>query len=210
MQLQREENRLRSLQSNIELRAKQKQERKLNSEIQEITKQIGDLDYQGIDDEKEKLLRERQLLNNSIQKLEGQKTELEDQIANMERELRKPENSEADRLFKHKFYDLALAEQSHDDLDDYGKVLQKALIEYHKSCMTKINKSIRELWRSIYRGNDIDWIEIRTEEGDQKGLRRSYNYKVIDNLNCKFNTNSNIFSITVIFHIYKINLFTSL
>lgn len=39
------------------------------------------------------------------------------------------------------------------------------MIHFHKDRMKRINEVIRELWRSIYRGNDIDWIEIKTEEG---------------------------------------------
>lgn len=178
IQLQKEQNLLTSLKSNIELRAKRKLERTLNSEIQEIKQQMGNLDYQGVEEEREKLARQIQTVNNTIQKLEGQKTELQDQIKSMEAELRKPENSEAEKQFKHKYFELIVSEQALVDLDDYCKVIQKAVIEYHKSCMKKINTSIRQLWRSIYRGNDIDWIEIKTEEGDQKGLKRSYNYKV--------------------------------
>lgn len=39
------------------------------------------------------------------------------------------------------------------------------MIHFHKDRMRRINEVIRELWRNIYRGNDIDWIEIKTEEG---------------------------------------------
>lgn len=35
---------------------------------------------------------------------------------------------------------------------------------FHRDRMACVNKSIRELWRLIYRGNDIDFIEIKTDE----------------------------------------------
>jgi DNA repair protein RAD50 len=33
--------------------------------------------------------------------------------------------------------------------------------------MKEINTIIRELWRQIYRGNDIDYIEIKTDVPQQ-------------------------------------------
>lgn len=33
--------------------------------------------------------------------------------------------------------------------------------------MREINTIIRELWRQIYRGNDIDYIEIKTDVPEQ-------------------------------------------
>lgn len=38
------------------------------------------------------------------------------------------------------------------------------MIHFHKDRMKMINNIIRELWRAIYRGNDIDSIEIKTDE----------------------------------------------
>lgn len=43
---------------------------------------------------------------------------------------------------------------------------------------------IREYWRSIYRGNDIDYVEIKTEESSSgTDNRRSYNYRVVQSKN---------------------------
>lgn len=36
----------------------------------------------------------------------------------------------------------------------------------------------REMWRKIYRGNDIDYIEIKTDGGLAEDLERyKYNYR---------------------------------
>eukprot|EP00339_Tiarina_fusa_P027742 CAMPEP_0117066372 /NCGR_PEP_ID=MMETSP0472-20121206/46423_1 /TAXON_ID=693140 ORGANISM="Tiarina fusus, Strain LIS" /NCGR_SAMPLE_ID=MMETSP0472 /ASSEMBLY_ACC=CAM_ASM_000603 /LENGTH=144 /DNA_ID=CAMNT_0004787417 /DNA_START=21 /DNA_END=452 /DNA_ORIENTATION=+ len=40
----------------------------------------------------------------------------------------------------------------------------------------EINKILKELWQSTYKGSDIDSIEIRA---DSEGVRRSYNYRVV-------------------------------
>ena len=48
--------------------------------------------------------------------------------------------------------------------------------------MKIINRIVKELWRATYRGNDIDYIEIKTDETDGVSAgadkRKVYNYKV--------------------------------
>lgn len=43
-------------------------------------------------------------------------------------------------------------------------------MRFHSDKMRTINSIIRELWRSTYRGNDIDYIEIQTDETESQGL----------------------------------------
>lgn len=38
------------------------------------------------------------------------------------------------------------------------------MMNFHKDRMKTINGIVRSLWRQIYRGNDIDHIEIKAEE----------------------------------------------
>jgi DNA repair protein RAD50 len=48
--------------------------------------------------------------------------------------------------------------------------------------MSQINKIIRELWRATYKGNDIDYIEIKTDDYDATAgadKRQVCNYRVI-------------------------------
>jgi hypothetical protein len=48
--------------------------------------------------------------------------------------------------------------------------------------MSQINKIIRELWRATYKGNDIDYIEIKTDDYDPTAgadKRQVCNYRVI-------------------------------
>jgi DNA repair protein RAD50 len=42
--------------------------------------------------------------------------------------------------------------------------------------MADINKLVKELWQRTYRGQDIDYIQIRA---DAEGTARSYNYRVV-------------------------------
>jgi hypothetical protein len=57
-----------------------------------------------------------------------------------------------------------------------------ALQNFHSLKIREINKIIRELWQLIYKGEDIDSIEI--ESGPEEGAAvskttRSYNYRVV-------------------------------
>jgi DNA repair protein RAD50 len=56
-------------------------------------------------------------------------------------------------------------------------------MDFHASKMTEVNKILKSLWHKVYRGTDIDFIEIRSDEDesqiDQNKTRRSYNYRVV-------------------------------
>merc|ERR1712150_326668 len=54
----------------------------------------------------------------------------------------------------------------------------------HQERMKIINRIIRELWRSTYRGNDIDYIEIDTDDASDLSMagadkRKAVNYRVV-------------------------------
>ncbi|XP_068691973.1 DNA repair protein RAD50.L-like [Montipora foliosa] len=55
-------------------------------------------------------------------------------------------------------------------------------MRYHGLKMAEINKIIKEYWINTYKGNDIDTIEIRSDEEEGSGAtkaRRTYNYRVV-------------------------------
>lgn len=55
------------------------------------------------------------------------------------------------------------------------QALEKALLVFHTSKMSDINKIIKEMWQKTYRGQDIDYIQIKA---DTEGAgQRSYNYR---------------------------------
>uniref|UniRef100_A0A8D2LA14 Zinc-hook domain-containing protein n=2 Tax=Varanus komodoensis TaxID=61221 RepID=A0A8D2LA14_VARKO len=58
----------------------------------------------------------------------------------------------------------------------------KAIMTFHSMKMEEINKIIRDLWRTTYRGQDIEYIEIRSDADENvcaSDKRRSYNYRVV-------------------------------
>ena len=52
--------------------------------------------------------------------------------------------------------------------------------------MEAVNSIIRELWTDTYRGNDINYIKIKTDDTMPKGAdqRRVYNYNVSISFKC--------------------------
>ncbi|XP_053992056.1 probable DNA repair protein RAD50 isoform X2 [Hylaeus volcanicus] len=69
------------------------------------------------------------------------------------------------------------------DLQKYHTALDRALMKYHTMKMHSINKTMRELWQSMYKGKDIDYILIRSDTEEDLQLvttgQRSYNYRVM-------------------------------
>ncbi len=45
--------------------------------------------------------------------------------------------------------------------------------------MEEINKLINYYWCKTYKGNDIKWIEIRSDNEKTNLRSRSYNYRII-------------------------------
>ena len=65
------------------------------------------------------------------------------------------------------------------DLDTYARVLDVSLMHYHTVKMREINELLRDYWRSIYRGTDIEEIYIHSAVETESNRRRNYHYSVM-------------------------------
>lgn len=171
----------RALEDNIMLRDKQKAEVLIQDELSELEKKIGGYNYRSVREEKQRMERNIEKYNRDISTFKGQKEEIRKQVNDLEVELNKPQNKNAFNNFKKQVYALKVEELIVGDLGKYIAVLESAVLKFHEERMVHINRTIRELWRNIYRGNDIDYIEIKTKEslGGGANRRRTYNYKGI-------------------------------
>ncbi|KAJ8973540.1 hypothetical protein NQ317_019291 [Molorchus minor] len=171
----------RALIDNQTLREKQKLEAILDKEITDLKKNIGDFNYKTIYEEKQRIQKGIESFQREVSSLSGQKQEVVVQIREIEEDLDKTQNKNAYNIYKKQFYELRAHELAIQDLINYVNVLEISVLQFHKERMVQINRTIRELWRNIYRGNDIDYIEIQTDEAMTGGVnkRRSYNYKVV-------------------------------
>jgi len=122
---------------------------------------------------------------------EGSLTQTREAIRSLAADLQSPlyvgvEQRHREAVIKHESAAYAAK-----DLARYHAALDKALMKYHSLKMAEINKSIKELWRKVYRGRDIDYVAIRsdTDEAPEDGgapaseavgrAGRSYNYRVV-------------------------------
>lgn len=106
---------------------------------------------------------------------------LDQQLIELEQELEQEHLKNAhDRYLKH-FIQQTVEEIASQDLERFYKVLDQTMMTYHTQKMNQLNKIIRDLWRTTYRGSDIDAIEIRSDADEENAskTRRTYNYRVV-------------------------------
>lgn len=175
----KQETEFRALNDNVTLREKHKAEEILTSVITKLEQDIGKYNYRSVHEEKRRIESQIGEYTREMSSLKGQKEEIQKQVNDLRIELDKPQNRSAYNNYKKQFYELRLEELLVKDFQEYINVLEKSVLKFHEERMVQINRTIRELWRSIYRGNDIDYIEIKTDEHKVSGTnrRRTYNYK---------------------------------
>eukprot|EP01012_Entosiphon_sulcatum_P002887 TRINITY_DN10730_c0_g1_i1.p1 TRINITY_DN10730_c0_g1~~TRINITY_DN10730_c0_g1_i1.p1 ORF type:complete len:203 (-),score=45.37 TRINITY_DN10730_c0_g1_i1:37-645(-) len=77
---------------------------------------------------------------------------------------------------------LKTTDMANKDLEKYILALDTALMKYHSAKMAEINAIIRELWQRTYRGQDIDYIQIVSDQdvpSTTQQRRTNYNYRVV-------------------------------
>uniref|UniRef100_A0A673A405 Zinc-hook domain-containing protein n=1 Tax=Sphaeramia orbicularis TaxID=375764 RepID=A0A673A405_9TELE len=112
----------------------------------------------------------------------GRQKGFEEEILHYRKELREDQYDKADERYKNKMIIMRTTELVIKDLDLYYKALDQTIMKFHSMKMDEINKIIRDLWRSTYRGQDIEYVEIRSDmdENSSAGVkRRVYNYRVV-------------------------------
>ncbi|KAJ8031571.1 DNA repair protein RAD50 [Holothuria leucospilota] len=105
---------------------------------------------------------------------------LEEVVEQLEDKLNEDRYRNVDENYRACVIDLKTTEIANKDLEKFYNALDSAVIEFHKIKMEEINRIIYEYWTKIYKGNDIDFIEVRSEAPlSETSARRSYNYKVV-------------------------------
>ncbi|EUB65095.1 DNA repair protein RAD50 [Echinococcus granulosus] len=161
----------------------------LNERVQDIQRQI-DVCQSGISESVD-LEDHINNLSNEEERLRSQKQAINDKVMQLQTELQMLERSLAEKYadaeaeYIKKMYELRTTEMVATDLQRYYKALDGAIIAYHAEKMNEVNQIIRELWRTTYRGNDIDHIKICSEEespttnANASSTRRTYKYRVV-------------------------------
>ncbi|KAJ8298041.1 hypothetical protein KUTeg_024572 [Tegillarca granosa] len=156
----------RELVDNLQLRKKQEEIQNVEVKIKELEDKLGGVEVINMERGRKRLLKQQEELIKEKHNLIGRQTGIEDMIRNARRELNSDMYKDASTKYRDQMIMLRTTE---------------AIMSYHNQKMTEINKIIRDLWRNTYRGNDIETIEIRSDEEDGSVMkaRRNYNYRVV-------------------------------
>ncbi|KAJ8311256.1 hypothetical protein KUTeg_011191 [Tegillarca granosa] len=156
----------RELVDNLQLRKKQEEIQNVEVKIKELEDKLGGVEVTNMERERKRLLKQQEELIKEKHNLIGRQTGIEDMIRNARRELNSDMYKDASTKYRDQMIMLRTTELANSDLEKYYKALDRAIMSYHNLKMTEINKIIRDLWRNTYRGNDIETIEIRSDEED--------------------------------------------
>lgn len=145
------------------------------------------LDVKNFKQEQRKLEIKRDELLRELNEVKISQNILEGRVQAANEELALENHKNALQKYMECLADLKVLEVCVMDIEKYYKALDRAIMNYHLLKMNEINKIIKSLWRQVYRGNDIDHIEIRSEEEQSEEAaaaaeikaRRSYNYRVV-------------------------------
>lgn len=176
-----QETKLRELKDNLELRNKQKEVEELKKEIESLNKQIGGYNAKSVVEDKRRVIGQIDSITREISEKNGEKRQLKEKVDEIQSKLNLKEHREAATQHRKKFYQCKMKQRTLSDMENYTSALENSLLKFHKQKMRHINMSIRDLWRNIYKGNDIDYIEIQAEDNVSRmsSRKRNYEYKVV-------------------------------
>jgi len=178
-----QESRRRMFDDNLRLREYKNKEKKHERVVKSQDKALDEMDWKKVVKKKTELSDHWNRLSAEKSAKGGQIAEVQRSIREMEREVAQPKLRDAAARYKEMAVKHKLRVKVCEDLNKYYIALDYAIMKYHKEKMKVVNKIIRELWRNTYRGNDIDYIEIKTTEDSDVSAgadkKKTYNYRVV-------------------------------
>ena len=111
--------------------------------------------------------------------LKGVMSQLEKIASDRLADLASPLYKDVQQRWSSKLIELKTSEMAVTDLETLSRCLDVSLMHYHTVKMREINDMLRDYWKAIYRGHDIDDIHIRSQVETDAGKRRTYSYSVM-------------------------------
>ncbi|KAM9729065.1 DNA repair protein RAD50 [Menidia menidia] len=170
------------LQDNLTLRKRVEELKEVLAKREALMKDMGNMQVLQLRQERREAERRLEDLKKNRSIALGRQKGFEEEILHYRKELREEQYDKADERYKSKMIIMRTTELVIKDLDLYYKALDQTIMKFHGMKMDEINKIIRDLWRSTYRGQDIEYVEIRSdvdENASAGGRRRVYNYRVV-------------------------------
>ncbi|XP_038269930.1 DNA repair protein RAD50 [Dermochelys coriacea] len=170
------------LEDNLTLRKRNEELKEVEEERKQHLKEMGEMKVPQLKNERQRLEEKIEDLKRNHSLALGRQHGFEEEIIRFKKELRESQFKDAEEKYREMMIVMRTTELVNRDLDMYYKALDKAIMTFHSMKMEEINKIIRDLWRSTYRGQDIEYIEIRSDADENVSAsdkRRSYNYRVV-------------------------------
>ncbi|XP_058484046.1 DNA repair protein RAD50 [Solea solea] len=169
------------LQDNLTLRKRVEELKEVVAKHEARMKEMGNMQVFELRQERREAERKLEDLKKNRSIALGRQKGFEEEIMHYRKELREDQYDKADERYKNKMIVMRTTELVIKDLDLYYKALDQSIMKFHSMKMDEINKIIRDLWRSTYRGQDIEYVEIRSDvdENSSAAKRRVYNYRVV-------------------------------
>ncbi|KFV42863.1 DNA repair protein RAD50 [Tyto alba] len=170
------------LEDNLTLRKRNEELKEVEDNIKQLVKEMGEMKVPQMKNEQKHLEEKIESLKRNHHVALGRQRGFEEEIVRFKKELRESQFKDAEEKYRDMMIVMRTTELVNKDLDLYYKALDKAIMTFHSMKMEEINKIIRDLWRSTYRGQDIEYVEIRSDADENisaSDKRRSYNYRVV-------------------------------
>ncbi|XP_035194586.1 DNA repair protein RAD50 [Oxyura jamaicensis] len=170
------------LEDNLTLRKRNEELKEVEDNINRLVKEMGEMKVPQMKNEQKNLEEKIEALKRNHHVALGRQRGFEEEIIRFKKELRESQFKDAEEKYREMMIVMRTTELVNKDLDTYYKALDKAIMTFHSMKMEEINKIIRDLWRNTYRGQDIEYIEIRSDADENVSAadkRRSYNYRVV-------------------------------
>lgn len=186
-QVTQQEHTKRIVVDNISLRSAEKEQEETLAALAQLEAKVnsrmnGQDNIKDIKRRIQRLEQEKGKIEKKFHHLEGQLSAHKDQIHDIHGKLKGSLYKKIDDRYRVKNIEYETTSMAVTDLDSYHVALDNALQRFHTLRIADINKIIKDMWQLIYRGEDIDMIEIVSGAEDSTGgnkASRSYNYRVV-------------------------------
>lgn len=168
-EVERARQELKIAEDNLKLR--KKKERMIEIEMELKRMNVGRTGE--LRERKRKIEERRERVNSGANVLRGELKQLMQSVKTDKNELEKWKGS--GREYVRCQVEIRAIELSSEDIDKCIGALDKAIVEFHRGRIEEVNRTLRELWTSTYKGSDIDYIELKAESNET----RAYNYRMV-------------------------------
>ncbi|RCK57838.1 DNA repair protein RAD50 [Candida viswanathii] len=155
------------------------------SRLDETELELNSLDIENAQTRKDEYQEKSRRLRDAISTLTadhagkiGEVKQIKDQISGLKKEL-ETEYKNVNQSYHEEWIKLQTNLLVSNDIHNYSKALDNAIMKYHSIKMEEINRILTELWSQTYKGSDIATIAIKSDVNLQAKGNRSYNYRVV-------------------------------